>query len=299
MIQLSRSNLALAFGFLTLAGCGASVSTMPRRTLPFAWSVTLPAGAEMTMSDEGEVRVNNEVRGRLLRDGTFEDAAGERIARVFADGHIEFADPSAHGATRLYGSHLEVNQRTVLDLIEPDRLTVHLSDENVQANLVGGTDIGTGSVLFTLASLGWSLGAEERRVTPPRTAAPTATIVSTEAPVDVEAPPAAAVMTASGLGSIVLREGTGDTHPGPRSTVEVHYSGWTVDGELFDSSVSRGETTSFPLNAVIPGWTEGLQLMVEGEVRRFWIPEDLAYGGRPGAPAGMLVFEVELIRIVR
>ena len=252
------------------------------------------------MSDEGEVRVNDEVRGRLSRDGTFQNAAGERISRVFADGHIEFADPETHGAMRLYASHLEQNNRTVLDLIEPDRLTVHLSDENVRANVVGGTDIGTGSVLFTLASLGWSMSAEDHRsAAPARTATPTATIVSTEAPVDVEAPPAAAVLTASGLASLVIREGTGDTHPGPRSMVEVHYSGWTVDGELFDSSVSRGESTSFPLNAVIPGWTEGLQLMVEGEVRRFWIPEEIAYGGRPGAPEGMLVFEVELIRIVR
>lgn len=254
------------------------------------------------MSDEGEVRVNGEVRGRLSRDGTFQNAAGERIARVFADGHIEFAGPETHGVMRLHASHLEQNDRTVLDLIEPDRLTVHLSDENVRANVVGGTDIGASSVLFTLASLGWSMSAEDHRSAAPTataTATPTATLVSTEAPIDVESPPAAAVLTASGLASIVVREGTGDTHPGPRSTVEVHYSGWTVDGELFDSSVSRGESTSFPLNAVIPGWTEGLQLMVEGEVRRFWIPQDIAYGGRPGAPEGMLVFEVELVRIVR
>ena len=75
----------------------------------------------------------------------------------------------------------------------------------------------------------------------------------------------------------------------------VHYSGWTTDGKLFDSSVTRGETISFPLNRVIPGWTEGLQLMVAGEKRRFWIPENLAYNGAAGAPAGMLVFDVELI----
>ena len=273
---------------------------MPRRTPPFAWSLTLPAGAVMAMNGDGEVTVNDEVRGRLTRDGVFQNAAGERIARVFADGHIEFADAAAHGPMRLYASHLEENERTVLDLIEPDRLTLHLADENVRTNVVGGTDRGTVSVLFTLASLGWSISASEhQQAVAARVAAPRATMVSTEAPVDVEAPPSNAVMTASGLASIVLREGAGEAHPGPRSTVEVHYSGWTVDGELFDSSVSRGETTSFPLNAVIPGWTEGLQLMTEGEVRRFWIPENLAYAGRAGAPEGMLVFEVELIRIVR
>lgn len=117
------------------------------------------------------------------------------------------------------------------------------------------------------------------------------------APADVAAPPADATATASGLASRQLEAGTGTQHPGPRSRVLVHYSGWTTDGKMFDSSVSRGEPLAFGLNQVIPGWTEGVQLMVEGEKRRLWIPEPLAYGGRPGAPAGMLVFDVELIRI--
>jgi len=77
----------------------------------------------------------------------------------------------------------------------------------------------------------------------------------------------------------------------------VHYSGWTTDGKMFDSSVTRGEPASFALNQVISGWTEGVQLMVEGEKARFWIPENLAYKGQPGAPAGMLVFDVELLSI--
>jgi peptidylprolyl isomerase len=66
---------------------------------------------------------------------------------------------------------------------------------------------------------------------------------------------------------------------------------------MFDSSVKRGEPSSFPLNGVIPGWTEGVQLMVEGEKARFWIPERIAYGGAFGKPAGMLVFDIELIQI--
>lgn len=117
------------------------------------------------------------------------------------------------------------------------------------------------------------------------------------APPDVAAAPADATVTASGLASRVLEAGTGTQRPGPRSRVLVHYSGWTTDGKMFDSSVSRGEPIAFGLYQVIPGWTEGVQLMVEGEKRRLWIPEALAYGGRPGAPAGMLVFDVELIRI--
>jgi FKBP-type peptidyl-prolyl cis-trans isomerase len=77
----------------------------------------------------------------------------------------------------------------------------------------------------------------------------------------------------------------------------VHYSGWTTDGQMFDSSVTRGEPAEFPLSGVIPGWTEGVQLMVVGEKRRFWIPEALAYRGqRP--PLGMLVFDVELLAIL-
>ena len=79
----------------------------------------------------------------------------------------------------------------------------------------------------------------------------------------------------------------------------VHYSGWTTDGKLFDSSVKRGSPASFPLNRVIKGWTEGLQLMEVGEKRRFWIPADLAYGNSPGGgrPGGLLVFDVELLSI--
>ena len=118
-------------------------------------------------------------------------------------------------------------------------------------------------------------------------------------PADVAAPPADAEKSASGLASKVIKAGTGTEKPTATSTVEVHYSGWTLDGKLFDSSVSRGQTTSFGLNQVIKGWTEGLQLMVEGEKRRFWIPADLAYGESPGGgrPGGMLCFDVELVKI--
>jgi peptidylprolyl isomerase len=116
-------------------------------------------------------------------------------------------------------------------------------------------------------------------------------------PKDVAAPPKNASSTASGVKYRVLKPGTGKVHPSAESRVKVHYSGWTTDGKLFDSSVKRGEPASFGLNQVIPGWTEGVQLMVQGEKTRFWIPEELAYKGRPGMPAGMLVFDVELLDI--
>ena len=117
------------------------------------------------------------------------------------------------------------------------------------------------------------------------------------APSDVAAPPADAERTESGLASKVLEAGDGAS-PDANDRVTVNYTGWTTDGAMFDSSVTRGRPATFPLGGVIAGWTEGLQLMKVGEKRRFWIPEDLAYGGRPGAPQGMLVFDVELLEIL-
>ena len=117
------------------------------------------------------------------------------------------------------------------------------------------------------------------------------------APPDVSGPPASAQREDSGLVSRKLADGSGSDHPQANSLVTVHYSGWTPDGKLFDSSLTRGEPASFRLAQVIPGWTEGVQLMVKGEKRRFWIPAALAYGENPGAgmPGGMLVFDVTLI----
>lgn len=122
-----------------------------------------------------------------------------------------------------------------------------------------------------------------------------------EVPKDVAAPPKDAEKTESGLASKVLKKGTGTIKPKSTDNVSVHYSGWDAEGRMFDSSVMRGEPTSFPLNQVIKGWTEGVQMMVEGEKRRFWIPAELAYGKvpeRPGAPAGDLTFDVELLKVI-
>jgi peptidylprolyl isomerase len=119
-----------------------------------------------------------------------------------------------------------------------------------------------------------------------------------ETPADVAAPPADAQKTASGLAWKVLQPGKGGPKPTADSTVTVHYSGWTTDGKMFDSSVARGEPASFPLKGVIPGWTEGVQLMEVGSKVRFWIPEELAYkGAGGGAPQGMMVFDVLLLAI--
>ncbi len=108
--------------------------------------------------------------------------------------------------------------------------------------------------------------------------------------------------TASGLQYVVEKEGEGAS-PAATDEVTVHYTGRLLDGTVFDSSVNRGEPATFPLNRVIPGWTEGVQLMKEGAKYTFFIPSDLAYGpqGIPGAipPHSTLVFEVELIKVIK
>jgi peptidylprolyl isomerase len=116
-----------------------------------------------------------------------------------------------------------------------------------------------------------------------------------ETPTDVAAP-ADATTTASGLAYMRLIRGRGKAHPTESNMVEVRYSGWTPDGKLFDSSLLTGKPATLPLAAMMPGWTEGLALMVAGDKMRFWIPAALAYASTPDKPQGMLVYDIELIR---
>ena len=122
------------------------------------------------------------------------------------------------------------------------------------------------------------------------------------APDDVAAAPSNAQTTSSGLASKVIQAGTGSAHPSATDEVTVHYTGWLTNGQMFDSSVDRGAPATFPLNGVIRGWTEGVQMMVVGEKRRFWIPSELGYGDRGAAggaipPGAALVFDIELLGI--
>jgi FKBP-type peptidyl-prolyl cis-trans isomerase len=212
-----------------------------------------------------------------------------------------------------------------------DRVTVHYSGWTTDGKSFDSSVTAGEPATFSIDRLikGWAEGiqlmvkGEKRRLwipgdlaygdRPTRPSAPAGTLVfdvelidfvkvpdPPQVPEDVEAPPKDAKRTASGLSYKILKHGKGKQHPTAESTVDVHYSGWTPDGTLFDSSVTRGQPATFPLEGVIKGWTEGLQLMVVGDKARFWIPGNLAYGDkptRPGSPAGTLVFDVELLSI--
>ncbi len=116
-----------------------------------------------------------------------------------------------------------------------------------------------------------------------------------KAPSNLMLPPSSATRTASGLRYIVLKKGNKTSHPTPTSTVVIDYSGWDRSGKLFDSSVARGEPSSFPLTGLIKGWQEGVVLMSPGDTFRFWIPGALAYDGGGGdSPKGQLVFDITL-----
>ena len=141
---------------------------------------------------------------------------------------------------------------------------------------------------FTLVAMGFAAAAAAQ---------------SLPAPEDVAAPPADADTTASGLAHKVLEAGSGTQHPGPRSNVVVHYTGWLLDDTKFDSSLDRGAPFSFPIGQgrVIRGWEEGVASMKVGGKRELTIPPDLAYGDRGAGgvipPGATLIFEVELLEL--
>ena len=115
-------------------------------------------------------------------------------------------------------------------------------------------------------------------------------------PDNIRLPPSNALRTASGLRYVVLKRGTGKTHPVENSVIEIDYTGWNFQGQMFDSSLPRGKPSQFPLTGLIKGWQEGVLLMSPGDTFRFWIPGNLAYDGSTGgdSPKGKLVFDITL-----
>ena len=120
--------------------------------------------------------------------------------------------------------------------------------------------------------------------------------VAPPAPDNVKRAPKGAQKTRSGVAFVKLSEGSGGKSPRANSIVKVRYAGWTKDGRCFDFTGPE-ESASFGLHEVIPGWTEGLQVMSEGDKARFWIPQKVAYNGQSGKPKGTLVFDIELLEV--
>lgn len=115
-------------------------------------------------------------------------------------------------------------------------------------------------------------------------------------PKDVAAPPKKAMKSPKGVSIVVLSKGKGPK-PTATSSVKVHYTGWTTNGRMFDSSRLAGQPAEFNLQGVVAGWTDAFPLLSAGDKARLWIPEELAYKGAPGKPQGMLVFDVELLEV--
>jgi len=129
--------------------------------------------------------------------------------------------------------------------------------------------------------------------------------VDITAPANVGAVPKDAAQSESGLAWVVLKEGAGEAHPTASGVVVMNFIGWTASGKLVDESLTSGRPAAIAVGALFPGWAEGVQLMVEGEKRRFWIPGKLAFGeakpkepaAEKGPPLGTLVYDVELLGI--
>jgi peptidylprolyl isomerase len=245
----------------------------------------IPAPSDVAAPPSDAQRTESGLASKVLQPGTGTERPGptDRVRVHYTgwttdgnmfDSSVERGEPAEFGLNQVIAGWTEGLQLMVVG--EKRRLWI---PEDLAYR--GRPGRPAGMLVFDVELLGITAGPRE----PP------------PAPPDVAAPPADAQRTESGLASKVITPGTGTRHPTATSRVVCHYTGWTTDGQMFDSSWTRGEPATFALNQVIAGWTEGVPLMVEGETRRFWIPEDLAYGGRPGAPAGMLVFDVQLIRI--
>ncbi len=116
-----------------------------------------------------------------------------------------------------------------------------------------------------------------------------------ELPASEVAVPADGEKSTTGLVSKLIRKGSSNEKAEATDVVTVHYTGWSSEGRLFDSSVVRGPASTFPLDKVMAGWRECVQLMTLGEKRRCWIPENLAYKGQAGRPKGTVMFDIELI----
>jgi FKBP-type peptidyl-prolyl cis-trans isomerase len=274
---MRNRRLTLLLAALTIVLAGSVAAQQPK---PAAKFEPIPAPPDVATPPADAVRSSSGLASKVLQKGTGDKHPGpEDIVTVHytgwtTDGKM-FDSSHARGAPSTFGVNRVIKGwgEGVQLMVAGEKRRLWIPEELAYQ---GRADRPQGMLVFDIELL-------EVATSP------------TVAPPDVAGPPADAKRTASGLAYKVLRPGTGTSRPGARSRVTVHYTGWTTDGKMFDSSVARGAPASFGLNEVIAGWTEGVQLMVEGERTRFWIPQRLAYEGKAGAPRGMLVFDIELI----
>jgi FKBP-type peptidyl-prolyl cis-trans isomerase FkpA len=177
-------------------------------------------------------------------------------------------------------------------------LNAQLILKGVQDGMAGKSDVTEEEIQQLLTALDETYRNEQMKLAE---AAAASAKAAGQAYLDENAKKEGVTVTESGLQYEVLQAAEG-AKPAATDTVKVHYTGTLTDGTKFDSSVDRGEPIEFPLNRVIPGWTEGVQLMSVGSKFRFTIPSELAYGERDMGtipPNSVLVFEVELLDIVK
>lgn len=177
-------------------------------------------------------------------------------------------------------------------------LNAQLILKGVQDGMAGKSDVTEEEIQQLLTALDETYRNEQMKLAE---AAAASAKAAGQAYLDENAKKDGVTVTESGLQYEVLQAAEG-AKPAATDTVKVHYTGTLTDGTKFDSSVDRGEPIEFPLNRVIPGWTEGVQLMSVGSKFRFTIPSELAYGDRDMGtipPNSVLVFEVELLDIVK
>lgn len=230
-----------------------------------------PAGAQKTESG---------ISYQILEPGAGEPIAGDDTAEI----HFSVWDSTGKlfDSTRLRDKPQAMQpskapdwlKAVILELKKGARARAWVPADQVPKNLPGGP---TGNLVYEVEVVGVR--------SPPK------------APADVAEPPKDAKKTARGVYYKVLEEGDSDVHASVDKNFKAHYSGWTTDGKMFDSSVLKGKPLEAPLGQMIEGWKDAVPLMTVGDKWRLWIPEELAYQGRAGRPAGMLVFDVELLGV--
>jgi len=259
---------------LILLAIAAGAQATPAQQQP----VSIPAPPDVASTPADATKIPSGLATKVLKPGTGQDhPAKDEI--VVADFTGWTADGKMFDSTSTRGVPATLNLGRVLPGLS----------EGVQMMVVGET-----RRLWIPEALAFK--GKAGKPAGPLVFDVTLLDMPTRAPSDVKAPPGDATETKSGLAYKVLQPGNGQRHPKKIDEVTVQYTGWTTDGKMFDSSYTKGEAMTLPLDRVIPGWAEGLPLMVEGEKARFWVPEKLAYKGHQ-APYGMLVFDIELLRI--